>query len=170
MQMPKRNKYFLVHHDHKINGVSIHQEWYLREIGVDCNRKPSGDGIEVLYEAPTLPDMLHQIQNRKDWRFYTVSQTLSSRGRQRSESYPHHRHICVLAGFISEVCDLRIRDKCFFGEKWEIEYEGELWISPFGNGGNEMYRVIGFTAAMDRAVERFRKENNLEWGTTADYE
>lgn len=160
-------KYYLMHHDIKILGNHYKDEWFLFEKGVDCNRRPNKKDWNILYESDTIPEMLHKMQEQKDWRFYVVSGTISSAGRTREEDYPYHRHICPIAGFIPEACDIRLQPgKMYFNEKWVIDYEAELWIAPGGWGGNEIFKVQRFKEHMYRAVQAFIAENNLEYGVS----
>ena len=166
------SKYYLIHES--VEPLRL-DRWYLLERGIDFLKLPtklkeSKDGsikttTNVIYESNSLPDMLHQIHSNKDWRFYVVSDSLNSLGHRSREKYPHHRHICSLAGFIPEVCDIRLREgKPFFDAKWEIDFQTELWVSHGGWGGDQLLKVEGFTEKMDRAVRDFLTEHNLDMG------
>ena len=162
-------KYYLMYHDIKVLDHHIDDEWYLLEKGVDYvgRYKPKAQNHYVLYEANSIPELLHQMQNKKDWRFYIVTGSLSSKGRKREEEYPLHRHICPIAGFIPEVCDIRLQPgEHYFGEKWVIDYVRELFICPGGLSGDKIIKVKGFTEKIERAVEEYRINNKLEFGIT----
>ena len=164
------SRYYLIHES--IEPLRL-DRWYVLERGVDFTRLPKPVAKaphmttyrQVIYQADTLPDMLHQMHTAKDWRFYVVDDTLSSKGEKVSEKYPHHRHICSLAGFIPAVCDIRLEGgKPYFGAKWELRYQSQLWVCHGGWGGDCLYKVEGFTEKMDRAVEEYMKEHGLTMG------
>lgn len=163
------SKYYLMCHHVIVLGRSIKDEYLLLEKGIDCKRKPSGNAWTCMYESDTIPEMLHKIQDQKDWRFYTVAGTISSKGSTREEKYPYHIHICSLAGFVPKVCDIRLQPgKSYFDEKWVIDYQAELWIRPGGWGGNEIFKVENFKEHMYRAVQEWIKENNLTYGASEE--
>ncbi len=167
------SKYYLIYKDVKVLDHHVADEWFLLERGVDYNgkRKPKMKDCFVLYEANTIPEMLHKMQDQKDWRFYVVSGFLSSKGRKRNEEYPSHRHICPIAGFTSGVCDIRQQGgKMYFDEKWNIEYVRELFICPGGSDGEALFRIKTFTEKIERAVEEYRIKNNLEYGMAEEEE
>lgn len=167
------SRYYLFHESIK---PFDRDKWYVLERGVDYSKQKDIYMVdqkigtrELVYKADSLPDLLHQIQNSKDWRFYVVTDRYDSRGRYSSEEYPHHRNICTLAGFIPEVCDIRIdKGKPFLGAKWEIEMCRELWVCPSGWDGEEMRKVFYFTEKMDRAVQKLIKKEKLEYGMSED--
>ena len=175
------SKYYLMNHQHLIKRpvdmtqedadleeeyIKISEEWILFEKGVDCKRMPTGLGWHCLYEDNSLTSLLKQIQEKQDWRFYTLSESLSSKGERSTENYPYHSHICCLSGFVKGASNIRLRSgKPYFGAKWELEYMTELWIRPGGWGGNEMYKVYRFKEAMERAVRKYMEEHNLTFGT-----
>lgn len=167
-------KYSLWHEEIKPFGVD---KWYLLEEGVDFSYQRGEITMQdkvigtrtMVYEAEDIPELLHLIQDTKDWRFYVVTDSISSKGRKSSEEYPHHRHICTLAGFIPEVCDIRQQPgKHYFGEKWVVEYCSELWVCHSGWGGEEMHKVFYFTEKIERVVREYLKENNLTLGMEED--
>lgn len=171
------SKYYLIHkHVHPL----CIDSWYLLERGVDFQRwqegksKVSKDGtitktIQTVYQSDTIPEMLHQIQDNMDWRFYVVTGTYNSLGETRQEKYENHRGICTISGFVDEVCDIRERDGVPYGDaKWELDYITELWVCPGGYGGNTIYRVEGFTEKMNRSVRAYISEHELTMGRAKD--
>ena len=168
------SRYYLIHES--IEPIRL-DRWYMLERGVDFKRIPPKESMsksghittkhDVIYEADTLPDMLHQMHQAKDWRFYVVDDSYNSLGESSREKYPHHRHVCSLAGFIPEVCDIRSA-RPFMGEKWRVEYQKELWVCHGGWGGDCLYKVEGFTEKMERAVREYMAEHGLTMGTTED--
>ena len=163
------SKYYLMCHHVIVLDHHIKDEYLLLEKGIDCKRKPSGNAWTCMYESDTIPEMLHKIQDQKDWRFYTVAGTISSKGSTREETHPQYTHICSLAGFVPEVCNIRLQPgKAYFDEKWVIDYQSELWIRPGGWGGNEIFKVENFKEHMYRAVQKWIKENNLTYGVSEE--
>lgn len=165
------SRYYLIHE--RIHPLCI-DKWYMMERGIDFKRISPKDckskGMieitkSVVYEADTLPQMLHKIQDNMDWRFYVVTGFINSKGEMRHEKFENHRHICSLSSFIKEVCDIREQEgKLYNGELWCLDYCRELWAAPGGYGGNTLYRVEGFTEKMERAVREYMDEHGLKMG------
>lgn len=139
--------------------------WYLLEedvdyIGASHNGKPLIMDAECVYSADSLWDMLHQMQNNKDWRFYVVHSWIDSKHRWRDQEYPHHRHICSIAGFIPEVCDIRLDDNPYLAD-WKVDFCRELWVCELD--GEHMYKVRGWKKKAGKAAFEYIKGNKLKW-------
>lgn len=155
-------KVFLMQ-QHNNNVLYILEEEEEDNIRAWKDGKPSIFATDIIYEAEDLSDMLHQMQDNKDWRFYVVLDWIDNTGARGSTEYPHHRHICTLAGFIREVCDIRREQgKLYCGRKWKVEYCSELWYCPDGWNGSQMWKVKHFGEKMENAVFSYMEEHGLK--------
>ena len=145
------NKYFLMHQPPCV--------CYIIEDSEVCawhNGKPSIITADCVYAAETLPDMLHQIQDARDSRFYIAQDWIDSGRITRHKAYPHHIGINPITGVIREVCDIRTDDHPYLAE-WEVEYISELWYRD----GDRLTKVKYFTEKMEAAVKDYIKEDGL---------
>jgi len=147
----RENKYFLMHQPPDV--------CYIIEDSEVCawhNGKPSIITADCVYAAKTLPDMLHQIQNAKDSRFYVVQSWVDSQRVTRYNAYSHYMGIDPINEFVPKVCDIRADDNLYLAE-WEVEYISELWYRD----GDRLTKVKYFTEKMEAAVKDYIKDHGL---------
>ena len=120
-------------------------------IGAYHNGVPSIMGAEVLYAADSFPDLLHQIKNSNDQKYYVVLDHIDSNRSTRTEKYPHYQSISPLSGYISSVCDYRIDRKCYTSD-WQVDFVGDLWVK---DNDDVIVRVKGFQKRAYDEVYKF---------------
>ena len=158
MDATSENKYFLMYHNISSNMFIEKRE----EIKRFRNGLPQMQGCECLYAAPTLPEMLHQIQDNEAERFLVKLSWIGSSGTRREDRYGHYMSLTDLAGYVPEVCDIRVMDKActFHHEQWQVEYASELWAMV---NDRTIKKVSGFDEAMREAVEQYINEKGMEY-------
>lgn len=130
--------------------------WHLVDLSAEEDPK---DTAIVEYTADSIPQMLHDIQNAKDERFFLYLEAINDRHQKRRDRYPNHYEIHLAIGFIPEVCDIsdKLHDKPY-DAKWSVSYPGELWVRE----GDVMQKVQGFSEKIDEDALEFIRENGLE--------
>jgi len=146
------NKYFLMRQKNP-------DVWYILErdeASAWHNGIPSIMNTDCVYAAETLPDMLHQIQEAKDSRFYVELDWINDKKETRSQKYQYQMGIHVLIGYSPEVCDFETNGHPYL-ENWVVNYVSSLWYRAC----ERMTKVRYFTEKMEAAVKDYIEEQGL---------
>lgn len=126
-------------------------------IGAMHNGKPSIMHTDCIASAENISELLHQLQDLKNGKWYVGSDWIGSDGKYRHDEYPTHQGLNRLDGFVKEVCDIRKGEKCYLRD-WEVDYISELW---FKHSDCEIILVRNFNENMLLEVEKYMKEHGL---------
>ena len=105
-----------------------HDIWYIIDIdrdywGAAHNGLISISGAEDVMQADSLTDLLLQLYDNEDDRFYVVQNTIYHDGKERYDKYPHFMSLHPLCGYIREVYEGVMIEK-----EYGKSYISELWI------------------------------------------
>lgn len=127
-------------------------------IGAMHNGKPNIINTECVVSAENTPDLLHQLQDLENGKWYVETDWIGSDGKYRHDEYPIHQGLHRLDGYIKEVCDIRIDYKSYIRD-WEVDFISELW---FKHSDYEIMRVAEFNKNMLLEVGKYMKNNGLK--------
>lgn len=128
-------------------------------IGAMHDGKPCIMNTECIAASESITALLHYLQDLKDGKWYVECDWMGSDGKYRHDEYPMHQGLNRLDGYVKEVCDIRIDDKCYLRD-FEIEYVSELWRRV---SDNQMLRVMGFNKNMLLEVRKFAEEQKMRF-------
>ena len=113
---------------------------------------------EILEKAIAITELLHKLQNTGDMRWYVVLDYANSNGKYRHEEYPQHQSLGKLAGYISDVCDIR-KKKTSYTAEYEINFVSELWVK---SNDNKISKVAYFEENMKQELEVYLQSHQFK--------